>query len=103
MGNGGAGKVGLGGAEMIGKEKTSLEVNPEGANFMWSTTHKQKCVLCGGPIWAGDLVMTFDNGLIHLLKKTCDDFKKGKIEAKPKDPKDRPPRNCRLKVKKAGT
>jgi hypothetical protein len=60
----------------------------------------QKCVLCGGPLWAaGDLVLVFDNGLVHLKKKTCDDFKK----SREKDPQDRPPRNRSLKVKKAGS
>jgi hypothetical protein len=56
-----------------------------------------KCVLCGGPIVDGQVVLTFDNGFIHQKKKTCDEFRQGK------GPKDRPPRNRRLKVRTAGS
>ena len=61
------------------------------------------CKLCGGPIGAGEPVCTFDNGVIHRFKKTCNDFNEARLrELKDKPPKDRPPRNRRLKVKKAG-
>jgi hypothetical protein len=70
-------------------------------------TGGQRCAVCGGPIVDGTPVLIFDNGLIHREKKTCEDFKLGKKDplgtGAKRDPKDRPPRNRRLKVRTAGS